>query len=234
MVYVRAVVIPSDLDVDETEQSTEHPNGDVLAQHPESNTRRSRDRRQKQSILDRRQRALELETRVLGIAASGASQRAIARRLNISPAYVHEVYHRAMARVEGEHVEGYKAAVMHRLGLVLQQAWTDAFNREATPQQRSIARRDILSITDQMNRLQGAYPPQQIDVVGEMSVRRELSEVEVLEALARIQADLILAGEAPMPEGLVLTGPIIDVAPALPNGQIAPESGAPPSLNGAE
>jgi hypothetical protein len=184
---------------------------------PEPETRKRRDARQKADLIATRRRREELETRVLGIAASGASLRAIASRLDLSVSYVHEVYHRAMDRVEGEHVAGYRSAVLHRLGIVLQQAWTDAFSREGTPSERSRARRDILAITDQMNRLQGAYPPEQVDIVGEMTVHRELSEAEVLDALAEIQADRILRGEAIVPAGLVLDGVVIE-QPALTNG----------------
>jgi hypothetical protein len=62
--------------------------------------------------------------------------------------------------------------------------------------------REARHVQDQMNKLQAAYPPVEVDVQGELVVRREVSVREAVSIVSRIQAERAVAGEVPAPIAL--------------------------------
>lgn len=178
-------------------------------------SRSAQEKARKARLQARDEQRRRREAQVLSAAAAGHSLSAIARQLGISQPYVSQLYHRAMKRVEGEHVEAYRSVAMHRLGLLHQAAWAEAMDPELPASVRSQARRDALAIEAEMTKVQGAYAPQQVEIAGELDIR-EFSLAEALAAAREIQAERISRGEAELPGGLEaeeldeLGGPILE------------------------
>lgn len=164
-------------------------------------TRRQKESARRRRLIAERDERLKKEAQVLAVAATGASLSEIAAQVRLSKSQVHRIYQEAMDRVETEHIVEYKRGAMHSLGTLKQAAWRIAYaSEEKVPARvRISAMREARQIQDQMNRIAGAYPPAQIDVQGEINVRREVSVREATSIVARIQAGRVLAGDAPIP-----------------------------------
>lgn len=185
-------------------------------------TRAQRDRQRKARLFAEREDRLRKEAAVLAVAATGASLSEIASQVGLSRSRVHQIYQGAMARIEGENVVEYRKGARHSLGVLKQAAWRIALApaAEADARTRVAAMREVRHIQDQLNRLEGAYPPAQVDVAGEVLVRREVSVREVTSIVARIQAARVLAGES----DLVVpsrNGHAAELPPAHGNGSAA-------------
>jgi hypothetical protein len=168
---------------------------------------------------------IKKEQQVLAIAATGASLSEIGLQVGLSKSQVHRIYQEAMDRVETEHIVEYKRGAMHSLGTLKQAAWRIAYSSDekAGPLVRVAAMREVRMIQDQMNKLAGAYPPAQVDVAGDIIVRREVSVREATSIVARIQAGRVLAGEAEAPHAWSpsTNGHAPELPPAHENGSAA-------------
>jgi len=171
------------------EDDIRHPSADKRTQ-----TRRARGKARRKRLQAEREARLNKENLVLAVAASGAASfEQISRRTGIPKTTVHRLYHSAMERVGSENVAEFKQMMQFRLGTLLQSVWTDALGGD----QQAV--RNALAISAEQSKLEGAYPPAQVDVAGDITVRRELSVREAGEIVARIQAQRMLAGEAELP-----------------------------------
>lgn len=175
-----------------TERSSTTPPNDPA--HWESRRRHEKERKARILAADKARR--DKENLVLAIAASGASLQEIANQVGLSKTQVHTIYRSAMDRIGSENVVEYRQSALHSLGVLHQTAV-----RKALVDGKDQARfmREARQIRDQMNKLEGAYPPAQIDVAGEIRLTREISIREATGILARIQAQRIVDGEAALP-----------------------------------
>lgn len=159
--------------------------------------RAERQKAKRQRMLREKAERVSKENAVMAIAAGGANWSSIARELGISRTYARDLYYRGMERVGRESTEDFVREMEHRHAVLLQSAWTAALGGSHED------RIDALRIMDQWTKLRGAYPAAQVDLVGDVTVRREVSVREAMHLAAEIQADRILAGEAAMPAFLV-------------------------------
>ena len=158
-------------------------------------TRRRKERDRKARLIAQRKDRLEKERMVLQVAASGASLADIAREVGLSKERVRQIYHSGMARLEAENIVEYRQAAMHSLGVLKRRAFSGAFTGDVGMM------REARHIQDQMNRLQGAYPPLGVDLTGVVvhqhdSMSRVATALEAIRSQRQRQSSLAIEAEA--------------------------------------
>lgn len=156
--------------------------------------RAERQKARKARMIRERTEREARENAVLAIAAGGASWPFIAQQLGVSVRRAREIHASAAERIGKESTAEFVAATDHRYAVLLQSMWNAAIsgNHEA--------RVDALRTIDQWTKLRGGYPAAQVDLSGDVTVRKEVSIREAVRVAADIQAGRILRGEVPMPE----------------------------------
>lgn len=164
------------------------------------------------------QERLDNEKMVLQIAASGASLSEIAREMKMSKSKVHRIYQAGMARLETESIVEYRQAAMHSLGVLKRRAFLGAFTGDVG------MLREARQIQDQMNRLQGAYPPLGVDLTGVVvhqhdSMSRVVTALESIRSQRERQSTLAIEAQAVEAEPTVPNRPRrVDLSGANGNG----------------
>lgn len=182
--------------------------------------RSERQKAKRKRLIAEKEERERKENAVMAIAAGGAGWEFVARQLGISVRYARDLYARGMERVGKESTAEFVAAMEHRHAVLLQAHFGSALSPTDVDQTNL-----SLKIMDQWTKLRGAYPSSQVDLVGDVTVRREVSIREAMRIAAEIQADRMLAGEIPMPEFIdadLVEQPALNNTLLL-NGHDAPE-----------
>lgn len=163
-------------------------------------TRRATEKARRRRLLIERDQRMRNENLVLAIAATGAGWEEVARQSGFSVRHVKTLYHQGLDRIEAEGVTEFRRSQMHSLGVLKQAAYRIALTpprgEGADPVESArvavAAMREGRQINDQMNKLQGAYPPAQIEVGGDVTVHRETSVTHVLSIASRVRAARVI------------------------------------------
>jgi DNA-binding CsgD family transcriptional regulator len=158
---------------------------DGAAQRPTTDqrtlTRRSKEKARRKRMIEAREHRLNQERQILEAAASGVSLREVARQTGIAVTTVRRLYAEAMERIEGETIEEFTAAMVHRLGVLLGAAWEPAM--EGSPESQRVA----LKVTQELSKLKGAYPAVQIEADLTVQVTRRVTITQAASHLAEIR-----------------------------------------------
>ncbi len=160
-------------------------------------TRRAKERRRRQKLIEAAEEKARKETLVLGLAVTGATFAEIARQVGFSEKWTRKIYKDAIARPGSRDLAEFRAHQNLRLEQLFRSVYPEAVDAKSADKHE--ARNEALRIIAEMNKLEGAYPPAQLDIAGDLAVRREVSVAEIRRAAAEVQADRILRGELPLP-----------------------------------